>query len=426
MFARIRILLFASIVALVAPQIVFGQAIESLTLEQAEHLMQQRNRELQAARRAVEAARANTTIAGARPNPTLSLGVGSINPQLGIGGGAYRDKTVDSSVRIDQLIERGEKRELRIAAARSLESASAEDLSDTQRQQRLALRGAYYDLLYAQDKSTIARETASLFGRTLEAAEFRLKAGDIAAVDVSRIRVDALRAANDARAAEADVRRAQVALAYLIGAESDAVRVRAADAWPAVAGVDGSVVTADMIDRRPDVRAAGKRVDAAVTARDLARSLRTRDVSVGAQYDHYPASGTNTLGSGNSYGVFVSIPLFARYHFEGEIERAEADYGAAQESLERVRAIARGELERALSDLRAATERVRRYEDTLLAEAGRAAEGAEFAYRNGAIGVMDLLDARRILGAIRVDAAAARNDYAKALSVWQTGLADMR
>jgi outer membrane protein TolC len=67
---------------LVTPCVGFGQPVESLTLEQAERPMQQRNRELQAARRAVEAARANTTIAGARPNPTLSLGVGSINPQV--------------------------------------------------------------------------------------------------------------------------------------------------------------------------------------------------------------------------------------------------------------------------------------------------------------------------------------------------------
>lgn len=426
MFARLRILLLASIAGLVVPQLSAGQAVDALTLEHAERLLQQRNRELQAARRALETSRANTTMAGARPNPTLSVGVGSINPQLGIGGGAYRDKTVDTSVRLDQVLERGDRRELRIATAKNLESASAEDLSDTLRQQRLALHGAYYDLRYAQDRSEIVRETATLFKGTLDAAELRLKAGDIAAADVARIRVDALRALNDARAAEADVRRAQLALAYLIGAEADTVRLRAADAWPAGTGAAAPAVAEDAIDRRPDVRAARNRVDAAVAARELARSLRTRDVSVGVQYDHYPASAGNALGGGNSYGVFMSVPLFARYHFEGEIERAEVDYSAAQEGLERVRAMARGELERALSDLRAAAERVGRYEDSLLAEAKRSADAAEFAYKNGAIGVMDLLDSRRVLGAIRVDAVAARNEYAKALSVWRTGMPEMR
>ncbi len=421
-----RILPLVVIAFLAVPLSGSAQSLDALTLDQAEVLMQKHNRELQAARRAVEAARANTTSAGARPNPMLSLGLSSINPRAGLGSGNLRDKTVDTAVRVDQLIERGDKRELRLATARSIESASAEDLTDTLRQQRLALRGAYYDLKLAQDKSAIARDTASLFGHTLEAAELRLKAGDIAAADVARIRVDALRSANDARAADAELRRAQLSLAYLIGAEADAARLRAADRWPDVVRVDADAVVEGMIDRRPDVLAAKKRVDAAGSARELARSLRTRDVSVGAQYDHYPVDPTYATGSGagagSSYGVFISLPLFTRYYYEGEIERAESDYGAAQEAVERTRAIARGELERALSDLRAAADRLNRYDGKLLEEAMRAADAAEFAYTNGAIGVMDLLDARRTLRAIQVDAAGARNEYAKALAAWQAGL----
>src|SRR2546430_121862 len=59
----------------------------ALTLVQAEQLLRSRNRELQAARRTLEAAQANTLSAGARPNPTLSLGVGAINPSAGVGSG---------------------------------------------------------------------------------------------------------------------------------------------------------------------------------------------------------------------------------------------------------------------------------------------------------------------------------------------------
>src|SRR5579859_5521416 len=71
-----------------------------LTLREADQLLQSRNRDLRLARRALEAARANTLTAGARPNPNLSLGVASINPQVGVGPGGWRDKTVDSSVRL--------------------------------------------------------------------------------------------------------------------------------------------------------------------------------------------------------------------------------------------------------------------------------------------------------------------------------------
>ncbi len=403
-----------------------------LTLSDAERQLQTANRELRLARRALDAAQANTVTAGARPNPNLSLGVAQINPQVGVGGGGLRDKTIDSSVRLDQVIERGDKRELRLAQAQRSEAAASQDYADVLRQQRLALRSAYYDLMFAQDKSAVVQENVALFERTIEAAELRYRAGDIAAADVARLRVDALRAQNDARAAEAERRRAQLVLAYLIGAESKAARLRAVDPWPAPQALAGArtpeapQVGDEMLERRPDVRAARSRLDAAAGARDLARSLRTRDVTVGVSYDHYPvnpgfASGSGA-GTGSTYGVFVSLPLFARYHYEGEIRRAEADYGAALDALERARAQARSELNRTASDLEAAAERLARYDGSLLAEARKASDSAEYAYKNGAIGVMDLLDARRTLRAIQVDAAAARNDYAKALSAWQAGL----
>ena len=402
-------------------QAAFGQSADlaELTLAQAELLLQSRNRELLAARRALEAAQANTLTAGARPNPTLSLGVAAINPQAGVGSGPWRDKTVDSSIRVDQVIERGDRRELRVATAQSLAAASAENLSDAYRQQRIAFRSAYYELLFSQDKTSIARDNAVLFGVSTRAAELRLKAGDIAAADVARLRVDALRAANDARAAEGELRRAQLALAYLIGAEAQAAAIQAVDPWPAVADAAEGGVTDELIERRPDVRAAKIRLEAARSARELARSLGTRDLTVGAQFDHYPVgAGANAFGTGNSYGVFVSMPFFARYRYEGEIQRAEVDYGAALEALDKARAQARAEFSRALSDLESAGERMRRHDESLLVEAKKAADSAEFAYKNGAIGVMDLLDARRTLRAIQIDAASTRNDYAKALSAW--------
>ena len=386
-----------------------------LSLAEADALLAQKNRELQAARRAVEAAEAVTLSAGQRPNPNLSVGTVNINPNRGIGAGPLRDKTVDSTIRLDQLIERGNKRELRVSTAQRLEAASGEDLADVLRQQRLALRGGYYDLLLAQDKVAISADTAELYQRTLQAADLRLKAGDLASSEVARIRVDALRAQNDARAAEAERRRAQIALAYLIGAEQQAQTIRTADAWPTPQAVANADIDA-LIGQRPDVRAMRSRVEAANAGRELARSLRTRDVSVGVQYEHYPDN------SGNSYGVGFSIPLFTNYYYEGEIAQAEAAYNSAIDNLERARAVARSEIAKALSDVTAAAERLARFQDSMLAEAKKSADSAEFAYKNGAIGVMDLLDARRTLRAIQLDAATAQADHAKALAALQSGL----
>ena len=396
-----------------------GQApdLVRLSLREADALLAQKNRELRAARRAVEAAQAATLSASQRPNPNLSLSTVNISPGRGVGAGPLRDKAVDSTVRLDQLIERGNKRELRVSTAKRLEAASGEDLADMLRQQRLTLRGGYYDLLLAQDRVALSAATAELYQRSLQAADLRLAAGDIASSDVARIRVDALRAQNDARAAEAERRRAQLAFAYLIGAEQHADQIMATDAWP-VPQPATPIDLDQLIERRPDVRAARSRIEAAGAARDLARSLRTRDVSVGLQYEHFPDNFGNTS---NSYGVALSIPLFTGYYYEGEIAQAESAFNSATDNLGRTRAVARTEIAKARSDVIAAADRLARYQDNLLAEAKKSADSAEFAYKNGAIGVMDLLDARRTLRAIQLDAAAAQADHAKALAAWQFG-----
>ena len=65
-------LLFAAAPALVCAQTP-NRAPVALSLVEAERMMLERNRELQAARRARESARAESMVAGQGANPTLSL-----------------------------------------------------------------------------------------------------------------------------------------------------------------------------------------------------------------------------------------------------------------------------------------------------------------------------------------------------------------
>lgn len=294
--------------------------LDALTLSLAESLLARNNREIALARRALEQSQADVLTAGQRPNPQLSLALQNINPNRGIGAGGLRGKTVDSVVRIDQLIERGDKPRLRVETAQRFEAAAGEDVSEVARQQLLVLRSAYFDLLAAQEKAASSAEAARLFGRTVDAAQLRLKAGDLAAADVARIRVDAPRAQNDARAAAAELARVRVAIGYLLGIEGELAAMRAVSPWPRVRAALATQVKEEEIEGRADVRAARARVAAADKARALAQSPRTRDVSVGAQYEHWPnQADANNQGTGNSFGVALSIPLFLRHRYEGEV-----------------------------------------------------------------------------------------------------------
>lgn len=386
-----------------------------LSLVQAEKLWQEHNRELRLARGAVSAAEADRVAAGQAPNPQFTFSTTSLNPRTGIGGGSLRDKTMDSVLRLDQLLERGDKRALREQVAGARLEAAQRDLDDTGRQSRFQFQSAYWDLRLAQEKVQVAEESAELYRRSQKAADLRLKVGDIAVADAARLRVEVARAENDARAAKSDLAAARVALAYFIGQESAAASLAAADPWPDLGSVPVPVAEGGL-EARPDVQAALARVKAAEAARELARANRSRDVSVGVQFEHYPPGNESP---NNTYGVSVSIPLFLRHSYEGEIARAEADLQVARELLDQTRALARGEVDRVAAALQAAADRRQRLESGLLADAERVAKAAEFAYSKGASSLLDLLDARRTLRAVRFDAAALRAEHAKTLAAWQ-------
>jgi cobalt-zinc-cadmium efflux system outer membrane protein len=392
-------------------------AARDLTLADAERLLGERNREIAAARRAVESAGAQREIAAARPNPTLSLNSSSISSNPGTGPGPLNQKRIDTVLRIDQPFERGNKRELRMDAAEGLERAAQGDAQDTLRTQLAQLRSAYYDLKQAEEKLGILGETAQLFGRTFEAARLREKAGDLAPADVAKVQVDYERAQNDARAAQADFARARIALAYLIGEEAGAAELRAADPWPPRSTPDAAEVqrvVEEAAEARPDVAAARARVAAAEKLRDLARSQQTRDITIGAQYERFPSNIPS-----DSIGIGISFPLFTGYDFSGDIRRAEVDRYAALDALARARAVAGNDIRRAASDLAAAAERLERYDASLLGAAQRTAQAAEFAFQRGAASVLEVLDARRTLRAVQLEALAARGDHARALAAWR-------
>jgi cobalt-zinc-cadmium efflux system outer membrane protein len=166
------------------------------------------------------------------------------------------------------------------------------------------------------------------------------------------------------------------------------------------------------LEARPDVRAALARIDAANRNRELARSLTTRDITVGAQVERQmPVPGV-------TYGFQVSVPLFVRYGFEGERALAETQYSASLEERERVLQGAANDARRARADLAAAVERLQRIETEALPQAREVATASEFAFSKGALGLTDLLDARRTLRAVELEAVAARADHAKARAAW--------
>lgn len=383
----------------------------ALGLKETEALWRQNSRELRIAQAAVAGAAADIRVAGQTPNPDVSLNVLSISPWSGYGAGSLNDKKMDSQFRIDQVIERGGKRDLRVKSAESRFEAARFDMDDMARQQIAVLRYAYYNLRLAQEKQALALDTAGLYAKSVEAGRLRLKAGDIAPVELSRLQIDAARAESDARQARTELEQAQVALAYLIGRETESSLLVASDNWPVL---EEQALGEAALAERPDIEAAGRRLIAAEAERDLAKAKKRRDVTVGFQYERNLQNAPK-----DSVGFGISVPLFVWHEYEGEIARAEADFDQARLQLEQQQAQVIGQVAQARNALLLARDRYRRLDSGLLADAERVARAAELAYSKGALGLMDLLDARRTQRQMQIEAASARADYAKAMSDWQ-------
>ena len=236
-------------------------APEPLELAAAERILLDANPAILQARAAQAAARAGIDMAGARPNPQLTLGSTSTDPGRA-GSRGFWNSWTDNTVRVDQLFERGNKRDLRLAAADLNLSASGADLANTIRLARIDLANAWLDLRVAREIRRIASENAALAQRAADAAEVRGKAGDLAGVDVARFRADAARVANDALQAELAHTRARIALAQLLGNRLPSAQLDTSDDWPAAAPAP-----AGDTGERPDLLAARQRTQQASALR---------------------------------------------------------------------------------------------------------------------------------------------------------------
>lgn len=371
------------------------------------------NLDVALAQRVLAAAQAEVVAADRAPFPTLSAGISQIDLQNGNGrGNPWTEQTYDKSIGLDWTWERGNKRELRTQTARRSAEAVRADLDDVWLQQQLAALSAFYDLLAAQERLAQVQQIASSAQELAAAAQRRLSAGDLSAQEAARIEIEAQRARSESRSAELERQRAALLLWQLTAMGPSAASLQALPDWPALQPLAAADLEA-LIEARADVRAARARVEAAQAALQGSVAQKKSDITWGVSYDHLPGTSTALLA------LRLSMPLQWGYGYEGEIARAQAQLAQAEQALEKTRRQARLELQRLQHELASSAERAATYENEILPRARRVAEGAELAYRRGALSLTDLLDARRTLRATVLDAVAARSEHAKAWGAWQ-------
>lgn len=370
--------------------------------------------EVRLARQAQAGAEADVLSADHSPLPVLSSKLSQIDLQNGLGAGDWLGrKRIDKAVGIDWTYERGDKRLHRTSAAKSLVAATAAEIQETQLQQMLAAQAAYFDWLAARERVLMATVMEVASRESVNAAQTRLKAGDLSQQDASRIEIDAARVGVDKSTAQLDLARAVIALAQVTRRNDVAAASAGPVEWPAATdymlpSALGEEAATSLIATRGDVQASRERVSAAMSTLSGAYALQKVDPTWGISFDHYPGTSTRLIE------LRVQIPLTWGYRYQGEAARAQSDLKQAELTVERVLRDARTELARLHEEALAMERRTTSFDKDIVPRASQVASQAEFAYKRGALSLTDLLDARRTLRTTQLDALAARADLAKA------------
>ncbi len=260
--------------------------------------------------------------------------------------------------------------------------------TDRQRIELDATR-AFYRMARAQVALAAARDLTAWLDSVLAYNRSRVKEGVAAEADLIRSELERDRAEADATMQEADLARARAELSVFLGEEPRPFAVVALDAPLALPDV------ALAGRARPDIRAARERVAAAGAGMTTERTnlIRQLGITVGTKR----TSGTTSLIA----GVSMPFPLFDQNR--GAIARAAAEHEAATFELAAQERIGRAEIVGAAESARLLTERAGVLAGPArgqgyLARADEARRIALGAYREGAVPLIQVIDAARAWG----------------------------
>jgi multidrug efflux system outer membrane protein len=327
-------------------------------------------------------------------------------PQLGASAGAVRQSTPDTGGRPATLVSAGLNasyevdvfgRLARDSSAASLDVRSRTALLQSARLIAQADVAQSYFALRALDvERAILRDTLVAYRGTLRLVERRFEFGDVAELDVARVRTELAATESDALALDARRATLEHAIAVLVGEAASRFAVEPID-WKAPLPQVPAGVPSTVLARRPDVAAA-------------MASLKAAQARVGvAQTAWLPSVSLTAAGGGASpelsdvfkwsartwaVGALLAVPVFDGGRRRAGIDAAQAEFDVGLASYRERVLVAFKEVEDELASLRLLAEQSQA-QGRAIESASRATALSESRYRNGLVSQLDLLDAQR-------------------------------
>jgi len=368
-------------------------AADSVTIAQAIDEALQHNLSLLAERATLTIADAQMIAAKLRPNPVFSFSADHLD-WLGTGYNAENNGgPPEIAWRLDVPLERGGKRDARMALASVVRSAAEAQFADAVRTLRQDVTLACVDVLAARASRDLLADNLHTFEDLVRVNRARLVAGSIAASEARRSEVAMLQFRATVVRADLDLAAANAKLRMLLGRPPGA-DIAVADDLRGAAPVERLEVSGLRrlaIESRPDLRALQLGQARSTADLRLQEALGRVYYTVGAEYRRQQG----IAGTGNSIGVFFSAPLPFSNRNQGEVARATAELTQADRQIAAREAQIAADVESAFHEFSTTRDLVASIEADLIGSATRARDTAEYTYRAGGGTLLELLDAQR-------------------------------
>jgi cobalt-zinc-cadmium efflux system outer membrane protein len=367
-----------------------------LTLDAAIARAVATNRGLAAARLAAPVAMAGIDVARERLNPELTYEAERETPRQAIGASFP--------------IELGGKRQRRIELAEKSVASTTAEIDRTVVELRDRVRRAYFSLVGANRRVALADDLRALATRARDAAQARYNAGDVPRLELVQTELALVETENEASAARGEARAVGVELNVLLAQPIDTPLTLADDlAAGALPSLESAVALASQSN--VDLIALDRQIAEQTARRDLARSLKTPDVTAGAAYT-YDAEPEFSRGFRASVGI--TVPLFTRHTAGVIVEEAELARLTAQREATAIEL--RGTVAAALARATSARDQLARSTTESLPRASEVERMAQDSYSSGQTGLVILLQAVQFTRDVRRRNLDAGAEYQRALA----------
>ena len=407
-FLPLGLLLAAVATAQTAPP-----ADQTVTLDQAIQEALAKNLNLAAEKLNINVAEAREITARLRPNPVLTVSGQTLN----LLGAKYSPDTPlgpnQLNIHTDFPLERGHKREERIALAMQEKSLVQLGVREVMRQVIAAVQNAFVDVQQAKENVKLAQQNLHSLLGVVTINEARLKSGDLALVELDRSRVAALQYRTAVQQAQLQLEQAKAQLQQLMGRRVKSPDFGVADEIRRDALVmDTPIEIARLaIARRPDYLA--DQQSQARSRADLRLQLANGkvDYTIGTEVTRQSAWGI----SGNSLGVYFSVPLRIFNKNQGEIARAQREINLAAARVDALEMSIQTEVENAHRQYLVSKQLLTSIETEMLSKAKSVRDTTEYSYRRGEASLVEFLDAQRAFNEVNQTFNEARANYARSL-----------